>query len=171
MIKHCYRVVLRTILLAAALATPVHADQHGNPQAAIEAAADAWIKHYLAGDLDALMTLYTDNATVALHGQPMLQGKAAIREYFAPRIGVNKVTFQILPEAMEIYGNRAHLISKYWMTITPQDAQEPAWRDAGRSLLIYHRGEDGRWLLHVDIDQATPDVTFESAPGAVAAAE
>lgn len=169
--KHCYRVVLYTTLLAAALAAPVHADHHGNPQAAIEAAADAWIKHYLAGDLDALMTLYTDNATVALHGQPILRGKAAIRAYFAARMGPGKVTFQILPEAMEIYGNRAHLISQYWMTVTPPGAEEPAWRDAGRSLLIYHRTEDGRWLLHVDIDQATPDVTFDSTPGSMAVAE
>ncbi len=169
--KHASRTALLITLLLAAPFSTLRAEQPHNPQAAIEAAADAWIRHFLNGDLDSLMALYTDNATVALHGKPIMRGKAAIRAYFEPRLGKNTFTFQILPETMEIYGNRAHLMSKYWMTVTPPGASEPAWRDAGRSLLIYDRTPDGRWLLHLDIDQATPDVTFENRPGALAVAE
>lgn len=118
-----------------------------------------WIKHYLAGDLDALMTLYTDDARVMLHEQPALVGKQAIRAFFAGSMGKNDVKFEIDVERAEIFGNVAYLISKYWMTVTPPNGVEP-WRDAGRSLLIYKKSDDGQWLIHADIDQATPDVVW-----------
>jgi len=128
-------------------------------EAAIRAAAATWIRRYQAGDLEGLMALYTDSPTVALHGQPLLEGRQAVRAFFAPAMGRAEVDFTIAVEAIEVHGDVAHLMSKYWLEARPHDGGEP-YRDAGRSLLIYRRAADGRWLIHVDIDQATPDVTW-----------
>lgn len=118
-----------------------------------------WIEHYLANDLDGLMELYTDDATVMLHGKPAMQGKEAIGAFFAASMGTADVSFDIDVEQAEIHGNIAYLISKYWMSIKPQGSDQ-MFTDVGRSLLIYKKDAEGIWKIHADIDQATPDVSW-----------
>jgi len=130
-----------------------------NDVALIEAAADEWIVAFRTGDIDALMSLYMPNAFVALHGQPALRGSDEIRAYFAPKMGTANVEFLLEYEQIEVHGDVAHLVSKYWYTGTPKEGGDP-YRDAGRSALIYKRDTDGRWKIYLDIDQATPDVSF-----------
>ncbi len=122
-----------------------------------------WIDRYLAADLEGLMALYTPDATVMLHGKPAMQGKAAIREFFAASLGKAEVSFNIDVEQAEIHGNMAYLISKYWMSVRPHDTDQHI-TDAGRSLLIYKRDSSGQWKIHADIDQATPDVRWPPSP-------
>ena len=45
----------------------------------IAAEGGKWAKFYEQADLEGLMTLYVDDAIVALHGQPALFGITAIR--------------------------------------------------------------------------------------------
>lgn len=131
---------------------------------AIALAAREWIDTFKAGDVDALMRLYEPDAYVALHGQPALRGIEAVRAYFAPRVGQGKVEFLLDIERIEVRGRVAHLISGYWFTL--ELPGRPAYRDAGRSLLIYRKGRDGRWRIAVDIDQGTPDIAFPAPPQA-----
>ena len=88
--------------------------------AAIEQVAQRWIELYTAGDLDRLMTLYTDDAIVALHGRPALRGVEQIRNFFAPGMGKSRVTFEIDIEEIQIHGDTAHLLSKYYLTSRTQ---------------------------------------------------
>ncbi len=127
--------------------------------AAIEQVAQRWIELYSAGDLDQLMTLYTQDAIVALHGKPALRGVEQIRSFFAPGMGKSRVTFEIAIEEIQIHGETAHLLSKYYLTAEPESGGD-TYRDAGRSLLIYKRNADNEWKLYLDIDQATPDAEF-----------
>ena len=131
---------------------------------AIALAAREWITTFKGGDVDALMRLYEPDAYVALHGQPALRGLDAVRAYFAPRIGQGKVEFLLDIERIDVHGRTAHLISGYWFTL--EQPGRPAYQDAGRSLLIYRKGRDGRWRIAVDIDQGTPDITFPAPPQA-----
>ncbi len=123
-----------------------------------------WAEYYKAGDLDSLMTLYTDDAIVALHGQPALFGKDAVRNYFSTRIGKADTEFELDYELEEVHGDIAYIISKYWLVATDRESGE-VYKDAGRSLLVYKRGPRGDWLIAADIDQATPDVSFPSPGG------
>ena len=127
--------------------------------AAVEQAAQQWIEFYTAGDLDRLMTLYTEDAIVALHGRPALRGVEQIRNFFAPGMGKSRVTFEIDIEEIQVHGDTAHLLSKYYLTAEPKSGGD-VYRDAGRSLIIYKRNADNEWKLYLDIDQATPDATF-----------
>ncbi len=148
--------LLLPLLCCAALQTPTTwspAQQH-----IIDRGAQ-WSAAYQAGDLEALMQHYVDDAFVALHGQPALKGKPAISAYFAPRLGQSDVSFDLRYERVRIYGDVAYIISQYWLTATDRNSGATV-RDAGRSLLVYELGSDGQWRIAADIDQATPDVTF-----------
>ena len=130
----------------------------------VRAEGSVWAEYYKAGDLDGLMTLYMDDVVVALHGQPALYGKAAVRDYFSTRIGKAETVFELDYELVEVHGDIAYIISKYWLHATDRDSGE-VYKDAGRSLLVYKRAADGRWKIAADIDQATPDVAFPSPGG------
>ena len=70
-------------LLAALLSSPMALSDFENE---IAAEGGKWAHYYEQADLDGLMTLYVEDAIVALHGQPALFGIDTIREYFAQRI-------------------------------------------------------------------------------------
>ena len=133
--------------------------------AAIHEQGKRWIACFKAGDIDCLMKLYMPDAQVALHGQPKLVGKAAIRAYFAPGLKAKpNVQFLLEPEVLRVTGKQAFFMSKYWYISKPSGASE--YKDTGRSLLQYQKDRDGSWKILVDMDQATPDVQFPAPPSA-----
>jgi len=125
----------------------------------VRLAAEQWKKYYEADDYDGLMTLYTDSPRVYLHGQPGLVGMQAVRDYFKPRVGTAKATFELDYETIEVYGDLAVLVSKYWLTLKTKDSKTPI-RDQGRSMLIYKKDLNGEWKIAFDIDQSSPDVDW-----------
>ena len=129
----------------------------------IAAEGGKWAKYYEQEDLEGLMTLYVDDAVVALHGQPALFGIEAIRDYFSTRIGKAESVFELDYELRETHGEIAYIISKYWLKATDKETGE-VYKDAGRSLLVYKK-QDGQWKIAADIDQATPDVTWPARSG------
>lgn len=155
---------LRTLLLPAVIVLAGCVQDSVGQDGPVRAEGSRWAEYYKAGDLDSLMTLYTDDAIVALHGQPALYGKQAVREYFSTRIGTADTEFELDYELEEIHGDIAYIISKYWLVAKNNETGE-TYKDAGRSLLVYKRGPDGNWLIAADIDQATPDVRFPSPGG------
>ncbi len=157
------RAIAAALLLAVitSLAGPALANTDAD---AIRAHSHAWVRAFKAGDIAALMQLYTPDAEVALHGQPKLKGIAAIRGYFAPRLKTPPdADFLLKEEGLEVHGRLAIFLSRYWFTLR---ADGKTVEDAGRSLIIYRKGADGRWRIRVDIDQASPDVTFPPPPDA-----
>jgi len=123
-----------------------------------------WAEYYENADLDGLMTLYADDVVVALHGQPALYGKVAVREYFSTRIDSAVSKFELDYEVREIHGDVAYLISKYWLRAEDKITGK-VFLDAGRSLLIYKRDASGQFKIAADIDQSSPDVTWPSPLG------
>jgi len=138
--------------------------QAADQQTPLDEAAAQWIEYFEAADLDGLMTLYDEDVTVALHGQPRLVGIDAVRNYFANRIGKWESRFEVEFERVETDDDFAWLMSKYWFIATVKESGQQ-FRDAGRSLLVYKRSKDGRWLILADIDQQSPDVTWPSPKG------
>ena len=129
----------------------------------IAAEGGKWAKYYEQADLEGLMTLYVDDAIVALHGQPALFGITAIREYFSTRIGTAESVFELDYELRETHGDIAYIISKYWLKATDNETGV-VYKDAGRSLLVYKK-QDGQWKIAADIDQSTPDVAWPAPSG------
>jgi uncharacterized protein (TIGR02246 family) len=149
---------------------PASAARRSADVEAICAQGRAWIRAFKGGDIDGLMGLYMPDAQVALHGQRKLDGLAAIRAFFAPALAARPdVQFLLDVEDIQVQGDVAWLVSGYWYTSVSRDG--PRYEDAGRSLLVYRRdrgrGGAGEWKIQVDIDQATPDVTFPPPAGAL----
>ena len=159
-----HKLRVTALLLAAIIVAAGCVRDSNNQDGPVRAEGSRWAEYYKAGDLDSLMTLYTDDAIVALHGQPALYGKEAVREYFSTRIGTADTEVELDYELEEIHGDIAYIISKYWLVAKNKETGE-TYKDAGRSLLVYKRGPDGNWLIAADIDQATPDVSFPSPGG------
>ena len=82
---------LFSILLSATLAPSANADF----ETEIAAEGGKWARYYEQENLEGLMTLYVDDAVVALHGQPALFGIGAIRDYFSTRIGKAQSVFEL----------------------------------------------------------------------------
>ncbi|MEM1440676.1 MAG: SgcJ/EcaC family oxidoreductase [Pseudomonadota bacterium] len=133
-------------------------------EAAVREHGQTWLKHYKAGDIDALMALYEPDAILALHDQPMRRGVDEIRAYFEPGMGQSEIEFELDIEHVEVYGDQAWLVSKYWLRATAKSSGY-VYEDAGRSMLIYRRGSDGEWRIAADLDNNTPDVSMETMPG------
>lgn len=152
-------------LVLVAVALSACASAPAPSKSPLEAQAQAWIDYFKAGDLDGLMTLYMEDAVVALHGQAVLRGVPAIKAYFAPSIGKTDVEFELEYELLETHGDLAYLVSKYWFTSRDFESGELVYRDAGRSALVYKKHRDGSWKIALDIDQASPDVAFPSPEG------
>ena len=105
-------------LLAALLSSPMALSDF---ETEIAAEGGKWAHYYEQADLDGLMTLYVEDAIVALHGQPALFGIDTIRDYFAQRIGKAEATFELDYELRETHGDIAYIISKYWLKATDKD--------------------------------------------------
>ncbi len=151
--------IMFAVLLIALSANDATAANPAADEAAIRQAGKEWIARFKAGDIDGLMKLYMADAHVALHGQPMLSGIAAIRAFFAPALAAKpEVEFLLDIEQIKADGDHAFLVSKYWYI--SNGGGLPAIRDTGRSVLEYQRDSDGKWKILLDLDQATPDAAF-----------
>jgi uncharacterized protein (TIGR02246 family) len=159
-----FALLLCAALLGPARATAPPGEGSERERRAVEQAARECIRACEAGDLEALLRLYTPDAYVALHGQPALRGLDAVRAYFAPRVGRSKVEFLLDIERIDVTGRTAHLVSAYWFTL--ELPGQPVYRDAGCSLLIHRKDRQGRRCIRLDIDQDTPDITFPAPPSA-----
>lgn len=154
-------VLFAALTLLSISSAPVSAQTDFETEIAAE--GGKWAKYYEQADLEGLMTLYIDDAIVALHGQPALFGITAIREYFSTRIGKAESVFELDYELRETHGDIAYIISKYWLKATDNETGV-VYKDAGRSLLVYKK-QDGQWKIAADIDQATPDVVWPAPSG------
>ena len=156
-----YRWWLSMLALSMSLLTSAQAVADFETEIAAE--GGKWARYYEQEDLEGLMTLYVDDAIVALHGQPALFGIVAIRDYFASRIGKADSVFELEYELRETHGEIAYIISKYWLKAVDKETGN-TYLDAGRSLLVYKK-QNGRWKIAADIDQSTPDVSWPAPSG------
>lgn len=156
-----YRWWLSMLALSMSLLTSAQAVADFETEIAAE--GGKWARYYEQEDLEGLMTLYVDDAIVALHGQPALFGIVAIRDYFASRIGKADSVFELEYELRETHGEIAYIISKYWLKAVDKETGD-TYLDAGRSLLVYKK-QNGRWKIAADIDQSTPDVSWPAPSG------
>jgi ketosteroid isomerase-like protein len=155
--------VLLGVMATLALFLSVNKFSLFKEQQSLVAQGEKWTQFYQTGNIDGLMSLYTDKAFVALHGQPALYGKQEIRSYFSSRVGKAELTFELDYEVRVPHDDIGYIISKYWL-VSKSKQDGTVFRDAGRSLLVYVK-EGGYWKIAADIDQMTPDVVWPSPGG------
>jgi uncharacterized protein (TIGR02246 family) len=155
------RLLILCLLLFAA---PLAAKRPSEAQdiQAIKDHGKQWSILYEAGKVDEMRPLYEPDAWLMTQGQPAHKGVDAILAFLKRNKGSgSKVSFAVEPEQIIIDGNRAFLISKYWMTITPPGKADT--QAAGRSMLVFKRHKRD-WRIWRDMDNMAPDVRAEDRP-------
>ena len=103
-----------------------------------------------AGDLDQLMSLWTENGVSMPPNVPPVIGKDQIRVrvkgYF------DKFTFDMdyTQAEVEVAGGWAFTRGTYTATLTPKEGGQPVFID-GKYIGILERQSDGSWILHRNI--------------------
>jgi uncharacterized protein (TIGR02246 family) len=86
----------RTVVLAsavlAAISLAAAADTSKEDEAAIKAASAGWISAYNAGDANAIMAVYTDDAVVMAPGAPVAKGASAIKQLIEKQVASTRAS-------------------------------------------------------------------------------
>lgn len=145
------RLALALILGLTVGAVPARAQGPGEPprlpSIALPAELDRVLRDYArawaAGDADALALLFTDDGHVS-NAAGWVRGRPAIRSQYANAGG--DLRLRALSYAID--GSVAWIIGAYGY------GDAAAESDRGKFVLALRRGDDGRWLIAGDLDNA-----------------
>ena len=115
----------------------------------IEAANVKFGEAARAGDAAALAMLYTADARILPPNSEMIQGREGIEAFWGGgfQMGITDIVLTTV-DIMGI-GDMVCEIGKAVITIQPEGAD--AVEDMAKYLVVWKKGEDGMWRLHVDI--------------------
>lgn len=119
---------------------------------AIRQLAEDWRSGWLAGDTDALLSLYADDPVLMPSGQPSVFGKDAIRPLY--RSVFNDYAFKSETRLMdvEVSGDLGYFWCTYKITVTPK-AGGGSFEEEGKSVFIVKRKDDA-WKISRLIDNS-----------------
>jgi uncharacterized protein (TIGR02246 family) len=110
---------------------------------------DAWLKAINANDLEAVMALYADDATMYPPDQNEAKGKEAIRAAYAALLAANTVKDARVTEGhYQTYGSYSNSWGHATLTLVPKAAGSPATMEVRFTAVAVKRG--GKWLYLVD---------------------
>jgi len=101
-----------------------------------------------AGDWEAFVALYTEDAMLLPPNAPAATGRSAIRDHFASLPPIN--VFDIEVEEIVGRGDLAFVRGTYLLELAPPGAPTPI-RDSGKFIEIRRKQPDGSWPLWRDI--------------------
>jgi uncharacterized protein (TIGR02246 family) len=118
---------------------------------AIEAAVRSYVTASNQGDIEALASLYTEDAVLLPPDHIPIEGRKAITEFW--RQGTDH-DLAIHTIRVDVQHDLGYLVGRYTL---PATDEEPA--DSGKYLLCLKRQRDGSWKVTADIwnSSVTPD--------------
>jgi uncharacterized protein (TIGR02246 family) len=148
-------VLVATILAGPAMSQTPRTGGAGDQ--AIVKVADAYVKASLAGDVKAMVALYTDDAIEMPPNQPAVKGRAAIEQYYVKEIAAAKLTAFTLTHVETVAsGDVGYDVGTYTQTVTTKDGKAHA--STGKYTVIMKRS-GGDWKVAYAIyngDQPPP---------------
>ena len=144
-------VSLAAIVLLSACATANNNDvQPGDADRAIANSNERFTANALAGNLDQLMSFYSDSAVVMPPNEAPVSGRDAIRQFWAGFLGAYTMNdLKLVPDdvaqSCDLASERGH----YEMSLTPKAGGAPM-RDAGKYVVV-RRKVNGQWKAITDM--------------------
>lgn len=152
---------LLSLVLAASLSTSISRSACAQPRrsesadrAAIAATAREFSARYMRGDAAGMTALYTEDGVIFPGGRPMIRGREAIQQYWTMPPGVQMVEHQTVSDSVVIVGNTAYDWGTFHSRVSRDD--EPGNRGYGKYVIVWRRGDDGQWRMHLDIWNGSP---------------
>ena len=134
-----------SISLATATAAPTGA----------QAVDEAWRKAITANDVNAIVTLYSQDAVMWLPDAPEAKGREAIRKSYADLLAANTVTAASLANThYEISGDLSVGWGDFTLILAPKAGGNPVSLSGRFSVIA--RKEDSKWVYVVDHASAHP---------------
>ncbi len=146
-----YVVFLASVALACAPQPDLDA-----ARAAIAAADSAWVAAAQTGDVEAMLSFWTEDARVISPGQPPYIGHEAIRGMLDE--GFDTPGFSVTWHTTDIVvapsGEVAYSFGTNAFTVPNPDGGIDTLR--GQGVVVWRKGADGRWRSAVDIWTPSP---------------
>jgi ketosteroid isomerase-like protein len=123
-----------------------------DPERAIRALSDAFVRHFNAGEADQLVqAVYAEDARLLPPNQPMIAGRSQVSQAFRDFLGagMGELTIETYEIEVASSGDLAYGIGTFSLG-------RPA-PDRGKFVEVYRRQSDGSWKCVVDMfssDQA-----------------
>ena len=112
-------------------------------------AADAAVSRAVtAKNLDAIMAHYADDAVLLPTAEPMIEGKAAIREEWEHILAIPNFSSKTTMREAEMSGDLAYTYGSYSARMMGEDGKPVD--EPGKYVSIWRRGADGKWRIVVD---------------------
>lgn len=133
---------------------PMH---HDAERDALKTTDERWAAAASAGrDVDAIVAQWTDDAKVYPPGMPVIEGKAAIRQFVADSLQVPGFSITWTPEHVTVSadGTMGYCTGSNRMTAPGPDGNVATM--IGRYVTVWRKEADGVWRCAVDIWNAGP---------------
>lgn len=147
-----YLPLMLSVVLIASCQSPVPSVETQDEQAVIETLAglaDQFSQAYMAGDIAAMMDLYTEDAVIFPSNSEYIQGMEALRKYWTLPEGRRITHHKLMPVEVEVSGTMASDFGHYEISGVNGDQ---AWGPVqGKYLVVWKQGTDGQWRMHLDM--------------------
>jgi uncharacterized protein (TIGR02246 family) len=100
----------------------------------------------IAGDIDAWMSSFTEDAIVMVPNIPALTNKLAIRQWNTPYFEQFDLHEESDAREIQVAGDWGYIRAHWIWTLTPKDGGESV-KDTGNSIWIVRRQPDGSWKI------------------------
>ncbi|MGD9346327.1 MAG: SgcJ/EcaC family oxidoreductase [Candidatus Aminicenantes bacterium] len=115
----------------------------------IEAANAKFGEAVRAGDAAMLASYYTEDATLLPPNSEMIKGRAAVEAYWAG--GFQMGIKDVLLTTVDVMGMGDLVCEIGTAKVSLQPEEMDAMEDMAKYLVVWKKGDDGMWRLHVDI--------------------
>lgn len=109
---------------------------------------------YMKGDAEKMVSLYTDDAVIFPGNSDLIRGKEAIRKYWTLAPGRTITHHMITAVEIKITGDFAYDYGYY--EISGRNNGEAWGPNYGKYLIVWKRGSDGAWKMHLDMWNSRP---------------
>jgi uncharacterized protein (TIGR02246 family) len=109
-----------------------------------------WIAAFNAGDVETVVSLYTDDVIVMPPGEPTLHGRGAVRRWLEAFFEGHTARQSLVNDEVVVAGEWAWMRGHFTLAIEPRDGSGER-RHQGKHLVIWRRQESGGWRAARDI--------------------
>jgi ketosteroid isomerase-like protein len=108
------------------------------------------------GDVETIVSYWTDDAIVLAPGQPAVEGKAALKDYVLASLRTPgfRISWKTTKAVLSPDGNLAYLMGDN--RITMQGPGGKPMTIVGRALTVWRKEQDGQWRCAIDIWNEPP---------------
>ncbi|MEM6772566.1 MAG: DUF4440 domain-containing protein [Bacteroidota bacterium] len=134
----------------------VCAQNYSGPKADIDqilGQAKAFSGFVIAGDLDGILSSYTEDGKIFPNNRPILEGKESLANYWRPQPGYRNLYHKLTPLEIKVYGDEARDHGYYEGRSVGPDGTERSWQ--GKYVVIW-RKVAGVWKMYLDIWNGVP---------------